>query len=84
MDISTQKGASLEFYKCDSLLFNDIRSKKPLENQSVIKVTECKNALLNNCFQRINTDVFLETKNSEVIQGSNFLSLVKEPIKEIK
>lgn len=84
VDISTQKGASLEFYKCDGLLLSDIRSKKPLENQSVIKVTECKNALLNNCFQRINTDVFLETKNSEVIQGSNFLSLVKEPIKEIK
>ncbi|GGA82218.1 polygalacturonase [Flavobacterium palustre] len=84
VDISTQKGSALEFKKCDGLVLNDIRSKKPLQNQPIIKVTDSKNVLLNNCFQRVPADVFLEFKNSEVIQGNNFLSLVKEPIRKIQ
>jgi polygalacturonase len=84
VDISTQKGAALEFKNCEGLVLNDIRSKKPLQNQPIIKVTDSKNVLLNNCFQRVPADVFLEFKNSEVIQGNNFFSLVKESIRKVQ
>ncbi|KDN56687.1 glycoside hydrolase family 28 protein [Flavobacterium seoulense] len=81
VDIATQKGAAFEFSKCENLVLNDVKSKMPLVNQPIVKLTDCKSILVNNCFQKVKVDVFVESVNSEVIQGNNFLSLVTKAFK---
>ncbi|MBF4485744.1 glycoside hydrolase family 28 protein [Flavobacterium sp. CSZ] len=79
VDIVTEKGPAFEFTNCEKLLFNDVKSKKPIADQPILKLDNCKTILVNNCFQKVPASVFVETVNSDVIQGNNFLSLVKIP-----
>ncbi|MDR7370292.1 glycoside hydrolase family 28 protein [Flavobacterium aquidurense] len=79
VDIAVEKGSAFEFTNCDKLLFNGVRSKKPLAGQPIIKLDRCKTILVNNCFQKEPAEVFVETVNSDVIEGNNFLSLVRTP-----
>lgn len=81
VDIATQKGAAFDFLKCENLILNDVKSKMPLDHQPIVKITDCKSTLVNNCFQKVKADVFVESVDSEVIHGNNFLSLVIKPFK---
>ncbi|MBW1655623.1 glycoside hydrolase family 28 protein [Flavobacterium quisquiliarum] len=79
VDIVAEKGPSFEFTNCEKLLFNDVKSKKPIADQPIIKLENCKTIVVNNCFQKVPASIFVEAVNSDVIQGNNFLSLVKTP-----
>lgn len=78
--ITTEKGPSLEFTKCNGVILNDIRTKTPHEGRAIIEVSDSKNMLINNCYQQVPADIFLKVDQSDVTWGNNFMQLVKEPI----
>lgn len=82
ISITTEKGPSFEFSKCDGVVLNDVRTKAPHEGRAIVEVSESKNILINNCFQKVPADIFLKVDESEVTWGSNYMNLVKEPIQK--
>lgn len=83
IDIAVQKGPALQFVKCKGVVLNDIRSKAPLANQPLITVASCENILVNGCYQKVPADVFLQVDATKVNWGTNFMGLVKEPIRKL-
>jgi len=82
ISIATEKGPSLGFLKCDGLVLNDIRSNAPLANQAIVVVKESKKVLVNNCFQPTPADVFLQTDDSDLTWGNNFMTKVKQAVQK--
>lgn len=80
ISIATEKGPSLSFTKCDGVVLNDVRSMAPLADQAIVEVKESKSVLVNNCFQTVPADVFLQTDDSDVVWGTNFMNAVKQGI----
>lgn len=80
VDIVTLKGSILELENCESIVFNDIKSKSHSENQALITILKSKNILINNCFQKSSLDVFVETDENNILMGNNFFSKVKTPV----
>lgn len=84
INAGTKQGNVLDFENCKGVVLNRINCTLPVADQPVIKVSVSENVLLNNCFQKVSADVFLEKDSSSVIMGDNFLNLVKEPIRNTK
>ena len=76
-DFAVTKGASFAFTNCNDVLFNNVRTTKPIANQAVIELTNTNNVLVNNCFQIAPTDLFLKSTNSNFIWGQNYLMNTK-------
>ncbi len=77
VDFSSEKGSPFSFTDSRNIVLENIRSKQPSANQSIILLDNTKNILINNCFQMTPADVFYSTKNSEIIWGNNFMQNVK-------
>ena len=77
VDFSVAKGASFSFTDCSDIILDNIRSKAPITGQSVVHIENTKNVFINNCFPIVPTDIFCESKNSEIIWGNNFFNHVK-------
>ena len=77
VDFAVTNGPSLDFINCSDIILNDVRSKTPIADQAVIRITNTKNVFINNCFPMVPTDIFCESKNSELIWGNNFFNHVK-------
>lgn len=78
IDFAVQKGASISTENCKNIIINNIRSKAPLKNQAIVEMTNTENAFIDNCFQIAPADLFLKSKNSQLIWGNNFLNNVKK------
>jgi len=77
VDFAVKKGASFFFTDCKDVVLNNVRSKTPIAGQTVIHINNSKNVLINNCFPIVPTDIFCETKDSELIWGNNIFNHVK-------
>lgn len=78
VDFAVEQGPSFSFTDCQDIILDNVRSKKPIAGQAVVNVENTKNVFINNCFPIVPTDIFSQSKASEVIWGSNFMNNVKE------
>jgi polygalacturonase len=81
VDFAVEEGASFAFTDCRDIVLDNVRSKLPVKGQAVVTVTNTKNLFVNNCFQAVQTDIFCESKDSEVIWGNNFFNHVSVKVK---
>lgn len=72
VDLAVEKGASFSFTDCQDIILNNVRSKKPIENQAIIEVERTKNIFINNCFPLVSTDLFCLSFASDIVWGNNF------------
>lgn len=79
VDFAVEKGASFSFDECQDIVLNNVRSKQPIAGQAVVEIENTKNAFVNNCFPIVATDIFLQSKGSEIVWGNNFMNNAKEP-----
>jgi len=77
VDFAVIKGASFDIANCKDIVFNNVRSKTPITGQPVILINNTKNVFINNCFPIVPTDIFCESKDSELIWGNNYFNHVK-------
>jgi polygalacturonase len=81
VDIITEKGPSFIVKNSSNLLFDNIKSSKPIKNTPILKMEDIRNVFIYNCFPLMPLDVFAAvsgtaTKNI-VLQNNNFLNAAK-------
>jgi polygalacturonase len=84
VDFTVEKGASFSFTDCSDIVLDNVRSKRPIKGKAIVSVINTNNLFINNCFQPVQTDVFCESKDSELVWGNNFFNQVTIQLKEIK
>lgn len=71
VDIATKEGPSLWVKNCQTVLLDDVRSKKPQEDCPVIEVSQSKNVYINNAFPRVPTAKYIELHDTQQVKGGN-------------
>lgn len=85
--IDTEIGASFKVINSKSLIFDNVKTSKPLAGVPVIKIDNASNILLINNFQMAPTDLFLEANGTEtkaIYMKNNVFENVKTPLKKGK
>ncbi len=87
VEVTTQKGPSFIVENSSNLIFNNVKSRKPIDEAPIINFQNVENAFLTNNFPLVKTPLFIniEGENSKDIflQNNNFHN-VKEPLKRSK
>ena len=77
VDFAVEQGASFSFSGCQDIVLNNVRSKLPIAGQAVVEIDNTKNVFVNNCFPIVATDIFCQSKGSDIIWGNNFMNNAK-------
>lgn len=83
--INTAKGASFDIANAKNLVFDNVKTDKPLTNAPVIRVKNVSNMLIHNNFPMQMTDTFLEVKGREtkdIFLQNNVFSNVEKVVKK--
>jgi polygalacturonase len=83
--VDTESGSAFKLNRVSEVHMTDVRTRKPLQTEPVISLTDCQDFFIQNCFPMAGSAAFVAVDGSQtkgIILMNNYLKRLTNPVKK--